>query len=219
MLRDWSTGKLPRYTVPPATQPSNTEVSEDSDATILATLSSRKELRRTSGLVKLKSGEIDSRHVAFEVLWVVQKALGSSEESDDDLEEEVGGSDEIDSGSDNDGDEGEDEDDEGGGEEEDEMEPPPPGKRKRGPTQPPSKPAKKVAFAIEPKKQGRKISQSAPKPATQKRSAKPPTASQKRPVGAAPLTKSQVASSSSTKAKATPKPTGSEEAYDFKKFF
>jgi len=79
-LRDWSTGKISRYAVPPAASSPGTATDADAacptlatiyagDAALLERLSPRKELRRTRDLVRLSSERIDDRALALETPW------------------------------------------------------------------------------------------------------------------------------------------------------
>ena len=89
VLRDWSTGKLPRYTVPAAktsTSPADSSLSDiyAQDDEVLTTLTPRKELRKSSGLVKLVAGSLEDRRVDLEASW-----LGSGESEDEGEEDEA----------------------------------------------------------------------------------------------------------------------------------
>jgi nuclear GTP-binding protein len=91
VLRDWSTGKFPRYTTPQVSS-STTIVSDTQlasiyakDGSILSSLKSRKEMRTSGGLLKFTSGEVESRTVAIEEPW---KCEDGDESSDDDVENE-----------------------------------------------------------------------------------------------------------------------------------
>jgi nuclear GTP-binding protein len=132
VLRDWNTGKFARFTTPPSTPPPNaTAINVSShgagsvtfttkfyaeDDAILMALSTRKEMRKKGGLVKVSSGSIEERKVAMAQNWVVLEASeGENADSDhgggshedgvatnDDAEEEddVSGEDDHDSQSD-----------------------------------------------------------------------------------------------------------------------
>lgn len=103
VLRDWSTGKLPRYAVPPPTQQDASTVDGDpgldaiyaNDAVLLERLVPRKELRRSHDIIRLSSGHIDERLLSFDAPW-----FGSATESDTEDEGRA-----SDSGPDGDGDE------------------------------------------------------------------------------------------------------------------
>lgn len=95
VLRDWSSGKLVRFTTPPSpSQPLGAFSSNDpgsnifatefyaDDGAILATLSTRKEMRKKGGLVKLFPGSIEERKVEMEQNWVVPEE-SESENSED----------------------------------------------------------------------------------------------------------------------------------------
>ncbi|KAG6896875.1 hypothetical protein C0992_005566 [Termitomyces sp. T32_za158] len=106
LLRDWSTGKFSRYSIPPTTtctsqaQHSVFEKLYSSDATILEAVLSRKELRKSVGLVKISPGEVDSRNVVLQDHWLKE----SNSEVDNDEDEKVTGSDGVDDDSDSDDD-------------------------------------------------------------------------------------------------------------------
>jgi nuclear GTP-binding protein len=95
VLRDWSTGKLSRYAVPPARSSLGTTTNVVSpmptmiyagDAALLERLTPRKELRRTGNLVRLSSEWIDDRALVLETPWI--NADASEGESDLDGEYE-----------------------------------------------------------------------------------------------------------------------------------
>ncbi len=231
MLRDWSTGKFPRYATPSPTSlatPVDPTLSElyIKDEETLSKLPTRKELRKSSGVVKLTPSEVDDRRIALEVTW----ASADDDESEGDGAE--GSEEELEeSGGDEEEDEDEDEEEEDGDEDDEEEEITlPVGKRKRGiaKSSEPIRPAKKVAFSVEPQntkqaraaagargsalaaarkaKAGLKASAAKDKSATPKSSLK----------AAAPK---KVANAASSK-KAVPVASSvGEEAYDFKKFF
>ncbi|KAF9224371.1 hypothetical protein BS17DRAFT_779690 [Gyrodon lividus] len=140
VLRDWSTGKFARYTVPPGT--STCAPSEDGDEEVLATVRSRKELRKAGDvkLIKLQAGEVDERDVEWDVAWEEdcgssigggdgdedhEEEDGDEEEEDSDAQSKIGDGD-TDKGSEVNAEEEEDEEDEAP-----ELLPPPPTKRKR----------------------------------------------------------------------------------------
>ncbi|KZT74532.1 hypothetical protein DAEQUDRAFT_197091 [Daedalea quercina L-15889] len=158
VLRDWSTGKFPRYTRPQSASPAAVPSSDFADICakndeILSRLQTRKEMRKSSGVVKMSAGEAESREVAFNVPYF---GAEEDEDKDDGTDEEV---DELErSGDDVTGDEDEDEDASEDDEEEnedkedgDEVPVPAAGKRKRAAQKVPLRPAKKVAFAAEPR--------------------------------------------------------------------
>jgi len=107
VLRDWSTGKLSRYAVPPAISSPETATGADAaasacptlatiyagEAALLERLSPRKELRRTRDLVRLSSEQIDDRALALETPWFGTDAANGASNSDggedEDAAEEV----------------------------------------------------------------------------------------------------------------------------------
>ncbi|KAI0002941.1 hypothetical protein BJV74DRAFT_561280 [Russula compacta] len=95
VLRDWSTGKLSRYAVPPAISVPGTAADALSpplstiyagDVSLLERLPPRKELRRTRDLVRLSSERVDDRALGLEVPWFSADATDG--ESDSDVEDE-----------------------------------------------------------------------------------------------------------------------------------
>jgi nuclear GTP-binding protein len=169
VLHDWNTGKFPRFTLPPSDSPSTFDTSDTArtkaygqDDGVLSRLKTRSEFRKSGGLVKMNSGEIDKRTLVLDAEWASPEDSEPSEDEDGD--EEIvdfygnDGDDEEEDEEDDDDDEDEDENgdeegDEEEGEEESETElPPPPPKRKRAAE--PSKgsaapPKKKVAFDLQ----------------------------------------------------------------------
>lgn len=101
MLRDWNSGKFARYTTPLSAPPTKSSLSADSvsssfliplyakDEDILAVLSTRKEIRRKGGLVKLFPSEIEERKPTLEENWINTEA--GEDESSDDVKGENGG--------------------------------------------------------------------------------------------------------------------------------
>jgi nuclear GTP-binding protein len=158
-------------------------------------------MRKSTGLVKLVAGHIESRKVDVEAAWegADQEVDGQDDEDDDD----EAGSEEND-----------DEDDED--EEDEEPVPAPIGKRKRPEktSAPPARPSKKVSFAADPKesKKARSAAGAAKKIT--------PVTSKAKPVSSK-LKPSKVANASAGKAsqKSTMPSKAGEEAYDFGKFF
>lgn len=176
VLRDWSTGKLSRYAVPPAVSGSGTAADAvstalatiyEGDTALLEKLPPRKEMCRTRDLVRLSSERVDDRTLALDAPWFNTDGVSDSDTDDDDdeacaseLESEVE-AEEIGSGADDVGDSEEDAaaDDAGLGvleneEDEDEVPQSSSSARKRKRLQPPapssksqSGPRKKVAFA------------------------------------------------------------------------
>lgn len=221
MLRDWSTGKFARYSIPPTTDLSNTcdpktqhsifEKLYASDAIILEHVLSRKELRKFVGLVKISSGEVDPRKVVLQDHWLKE----SNSERSNEEGEKVTGPDDDDNDSNDDSeepvDEGQIEDDEvdeDGTNRVDEEEPLPLSKKqKRKRTNEPlvAPPSKKVAFAPEPK-----IVKQARKATTSKVTKKPANAK---------IRIQHKVANVGVKNKATIKSTDHGDAYDFGKFF
>ncbi|KAN0124508.1 hypothetical protein V8E52_002157 [Russula decolorans] len=96
VLRDWSTGKLSRYAVPPAVSGSGTAAKADTDGVspalvtiyegdpaLLEKLPSRKEMRQTRDLVRLSSERVDDRTLALDAPW-----FGTDGVSDSDVDED-----------------------------------------------------------------------------------------------------------------------------------
>ncbi|KAH9843741.1 uncharacterized protein C8Q71DRAFT_12337 [Rhodofomes roseus] len=243
VLRDWSTGKFPRYTRPslasapsapsaPSPDSSFADVYAKNDE-ILSRLETRKEMRKSRGSVKMSPGEVESREVALGVPY-----FGNEDEDEDD-EGDDGEVDQLDQSSEQEGDEDEeasdeDEDDEEEEDEEDEEPAPAAGKRKRAAQKSPSRPAKKVAFAAEPK--GTKQARSAAGAAGSKLSAAQAKSPQAKPQAKAKVAphakptkapKKMPSIASAMKKIANPKkatqPSSTtkdgEETYDFSKFF
>jgi len=245
LLRDWSTGKFARYTSPPKSSTTTAAQSKDmalkklyeADEAILDSVMPRKELRKSTGLVKLTSGEIDSRMVILEEPWLKEDEVGSVEDEDREdgemeVDESVSDEEENDDDIDDDADEEEGEEGEEKEEKEEEKEedmPPPSSKKhKRKRTNEPSTapPTKKVAFAPDPRSSkragiARSLKGMKPeKPTTTK--AKPldftnsATRPKSKPVGVKPERR---AANIGVKGKATTTDAGGDEAYDFGKFF
>ncbi|KAI0786475.1 P-loop containing nucleoside triphosphate hydrolase protein [Abortiporus biennis] len=208
VLRDWSTGKFPRYTFP-------TTASKDSsptDGDVLLELKTRKELRKSRGLLKLKESGIDSRQVDYERAWVAEELSSDSDEDEED--EDDAEIDELEDDESGEEDEDEDEDEEASDEEEageEDEEVLTAGKRKRSlkqkPLSPP-RPAKKVAFAAGVKGDAKTMK-------TKGRGTKSTLKATEKKVSivAAKNTKSH---NKPSKAKTT---NPESEAYDFSKFF
>ncbi|KAF9028324.1 hypothetical protein BDZ89DRAFT_769840 [Hymenopellis radicata] len=193
ILRDWNTSALRWYAMPSSHAG---EVDDAADKSIIDVLPTRRELRKSGGLVRFATGEIDGRRPAFEEPYTV--------ESDDESEGGEGGEDEDDvEGVDGDDDVPEaDEEEEGqDDEEEDDLAPPPPlsGKQKRKRGKETSLPAnKKVAFSA--KQSTAHKPQLAEKPA--RKVANAPSKSKSKPKAASPSGSGEAG-----------------EAYDFGKFF
>lgn len=169
VLRDWGTGKIPRYAqLPSATEEAakkdGVDGKEDADEELLEVAPLRKEMRKGRGIVRLKPREVETRKVKLDVKWDEEKD-GSEEgpglkgvaDEDEDDDEDV---DEIDEDDEDDTDEEEDaeagfyeETDEEVEEDMVDLPPLPKGKRKRSDNPPPARSAsnKKVAFAPLPK--------------------------------------------------------------------
>ncbi|KAJ7283380.1 hypothetical protein C8J57DRAFT_1709798 [Mycena rebaudengoi] len=224
VLRDWSTGKFPRYTVPPASSTATTPSLTPADEAALATLQTRKDLRKARGLVKFTCGTIEARKAAVQEPWA-PIALEKDEDAEgDDAEDE-----EVDEGQDEEDEEDEEEDDDGNDEdeadeEEEEEEEAPPilsgkQKRKRATELAPT-PRKKVSFGPDPKtsKQARSAGSLARKPATSTAAA----VKQKPKTAAVPAKKERKVANAGVKAKASQKAStggAAGEEYDFGKFF
>ncbi|KAL4075642.1 P-loop containing nucleoside triphosphate hydrolase protein [Scleroderma citrinum] len=91
VLRDWSLGKLARYTMPTGQSGASSPV--DGDEEVLRGLRTRKELRKAKDvkLVKLTAGEVDKRDVLLDEKWEVEgereedeTEAGEGEESEED---------------------------------------------------------------------------------------------------------------------------------------
>jgi nuclear GTP-binding protein len=167
LLRDWATGKLPRYSVPSkgpevidfAAAPANANEVHLEDVKTLENVQTRVEKRKVSGLLRISAGVKDSREPEWERRWDSVGGRGAESDGDDDGDVEGDAMDDLDEEDEvgEDDDEDEDEEDEvasiitaDNSEEEDEEEvpPPPPAKRKRVPLEvAASAPAsKRVAF-------------------------------------------------------------------------
>ncbi|THH32318.1 hypothetical protein EUX98_g1840 [Antrodiella citrinella] len=143
VLKDWNACKFPYFTLPDAK--SNVTANVASHDEILATLRSRKEWRKSPGLLKIRAGTSETRLLDLTALW--EKVESEEDGEDEDVDEDVA--------------EGEDdEEEEEEEEEEDELdsdedmvpEPPKPaGKRKRV-QEVAARPQKKVSFAAPPRK-------------------------------------------------------------------
>lgn len=160
VLRDWSTGKFPRYTQPPASSTEHGGSAEQdgefaelykADEEILGAAPLRKDMRRGGGLIKLTPGDVEKRKVALDAPWDET----DDEEEDEEDEEEGGEEEEAASAGDVSDDEVEGEDfeiDQDDDEESEEEVPlPTKGKRKRQEKSERSPASKKVAFAAPPK--------------------------------------------------------------------
>ncbi|KAI0751234.1 hypothetical protein C8Q80DRAFT_1097952 [Daedaleopsis nitida] len=249
VLRDWSHGKLARYTAlnsPPSQTSSDSSLADiyAKDANVLSRLSTRKELRKAGGLVKLRPCDTDTRKVVLDGSYFIssddegmdadEEDAGTVSDADevglvDELSEGDYVSDEEEGSEDEEGDvddEGEEDEDE---EEEAEASPPPRGKRKRVLAKAPARPAKRVAFAAEPKntKQARSAA-GAKGAAASKAKAKAAAASGKSPAPKptkkpapkpAPAAAKKIANAARSKKGAAAPAKDGEVAYDFKQFF
>ncbi|KAF4574543.1 hypothetical protein EYR36_005887 [Pleurotus pulmonarius] len=175
VLRDWSTGKFPRYTLPAtAAKETSSRASElanlyATELDILASLPTHKEMRKGRGVVKMSPGEVDSREVQIDAPWVQDDP--SDSEQDEDIGGEMAEEDtvdtedpplESDSGSNG------EEDEDGDGDEEELPAPAPSSKRKRSGASS-AQPNKRVSFAAgtatkEPKSSRIKASKSKSSP-------------------------------------------------------
>ncbi|KAI0285084.1 hypothetical protein BGY98DRAFT_1093202 [Russula aff. rugulosa BPL654] len=238
VLRDWSTGKLSRYAVPPTVSGSGTAADAvstalatiyEGDAALLEKLPPRKEMRRTRDLVRLSSERVDDRTLALDAPWFSRDGVSDSDADDDEneacaseLESEVE-AEEIGSGADDVGDSEEDAaaDDAGLGvleneEDQDEVPQSSSSARKRKRPQPPapssksqSGPRKKVAFASSTRLSPHKKSNvNARAPAGTKSPPPPSRSTRKSAANAPPPTAAQ-----------RRKPGAGEGEYDFSKFF
>lgn len=229
ILRDWVNGKLARYAQPPppSSAPSEPDASfaevYAKDSTVLSKLSTRKELRKAGGIVKLRPAEVDTRKAVLDASYFISSDDEGMEADEEDAAtvddmDEVGMLDDESEG-DYVSDEDEDEEDE----EEEDVASPPRGKRKRALAKAPARPAKRVAFAPEPK--GTKQARSAagakkakgddkPEPKAKPAAKKPAKAPAPK---AAPAKK--IANAASAKKKAAAPAAADGDAYDFKQFF
>lgn len=231
LLRDWSTGRFPRFTLP---GPPGAPESADSafagvyaaDEKIVSTIPTRKERRKAIGVVKLAPSVPEARKIALEVPWV-----GEEDESDeDDEEEELGNGHTEDDESEDPGDEDEDEEDEneddekgeGDDDEDEEEEKPvqPVGKRKRSAqSSAPARPTKKVAFAAEPKSTKQARSAAGVKGALAAKKKAKVTTQVKPSAKSSPAVAPKKVASSKRASGMVNKAANGEEAYDFKKLF
>ncbi|KAF7330775.1 Guanine nucleotide-binding protein-like 3 [Mycena venus] len=162
VLRDWSVGKFPRYTLPPSSE-SSTPLSA-ADEAVLGTLQSRKDMRKARGLVKFTCGVMETRKASVDEPWAPaspEKVIETDDDEDEEQEQDGEVEEEMDD------DEEADEDDSDGAEDEEE---PPVAlsgkqKRKRAAEKAPA-PRKKVSFGPDPKtsKQARSAGSLARKP-------------------------------------------------------
>lgn len=169
-------------------------------------------MRRSTGLIKLVAGHIESRKADVETGWV-----GSDDHGDDTDEEQPEDTSDGDERAGSDGDvaiDDSEELDDDESEEDDEPAPAPTGKRKRldKPTGSPARPNKKVSFAAGPKESKRaRAAGSTKKPIS--------TASKPRPMSSRLKTSRAANVNASKTSQKTTSSKGGEEAYDFGKFF
>ena len=243
MLRDWSSGKFARYTLPPSNPSQAVPDGPDlfkalyaANNAILETLIPRKEMRKTKGIVKLTAGTIETRKAVLDEPWWKENEAESdggdyeeftginidmdesSDAEDDDEDDEEGTEDDDEEGGDDDNDEMDDDD-----EEVQETSPSPPPspkkqKRKRLDEPPPAPPIKKVTFAPEPKKSklSRKTDTLKGHPRTTKSKPSAITSSMKK--SKSRPTERKVANVA-VKGKTASAGVAAREAYDFAKFF
>ncbi|KAI0722001.1 P-loop containing nucleoside triphosphate hydrolase protein [Cerioporus squamosus] len=131
ILRDWASGKLARYTQPaPSPAPSDSEPESSlaevyaKDSEVLSKLSTRKELRKAGGLVKLRTVDVDTRKAVLDASYFISSDDEGMEADEEDaatvddmdevgmLDEESEGDYVSDEEEGSDDDEDEDEDDE-----------------------------------------------------------------------------------------------------------
>lgn len=221
MLRDWSTGKFPRYTHPPA--PSSAAPSAGAewadlyaaDAAILESAQTRKEMRKGAGLVKLVPGAVETRRAVLDASWndvagddgeearedrpAAHVSLDDDEE-DSAVESLLGSEDEDEE---DDVEDGEDEDVEDG----EAPQGPLSGKRKRQGKAASTPASKKVAFAADPKGSKQARASAAKKPAAKKSA---PTSAKTK---GAKVMKDAIAKAKQVTTQ------GGDQAYDFGRFF
>ena len=101
VLRDWSTGKLSRYAVPPAVSGPGIAAKADTDAVspaalvtiyegdaaLLEKLPPRKEMRQTRDLVRLSTERVDDRTFALDAPWFSTED-GADSASDSDVDDD-----------------------------------------------------------------------------------------------------------------------------------
>lgn len=75
VLRDWSTGKLMRYTMPGETV--------EGDEAVFETVRSRKELRKNEKLVRMVAGVSDARDVEWDVEYEEEGEEGEEKEKEE----------------------------------------------------------------------------------------------------------------------------------------
>ncbi|KAJ8580643.1 P-loop containing nucleoside triphosphate hydrolase protein [Rhizopogon salebrosus TDB-379] len=93
VLRDWSIGKIARYTMPSGTSAPS---SSADDEKILAKLKRRKELRKADDvkLVRLQPGEAERRDVLLDDIWAGDEENSEDEANDEDVGDEEASGDE-----------------------------------------------------------------------------------------------------------------------------
>ncbi|KAM6495364.1 hypothetical protein JOM56_008070 [Amanita muscaria] len=224
VLNDWNSGKWSRYTTAPSTEsvvPTGDEALKNlygRDEAVLATLRTRKEMRKAAGVVRLSPSEIECREVELEVPYMEEEGDESEATGEDHDEMSIDGegedSMEDESNGEVEGEPGAETDEDDVAEEEEYENPEPPSKKHKrgrnpGPVDHP--PKKKVAFSLAPS-----IARQSDRAALKL----------KRPLRKEPVTlaavkntklRSKVANAAGSKAKAK---TGSgEQVYDFGKYF
>ena len=167
VLRDWSTEKFPRFSLPPSTlpihQPPTTTHSQiySNDDEVLASVRTRREMRKGGGLVRLVAGKVETRKADVEAGWEgindeSDEDEGDEDEKDEDEDEDEDDDEEMHNEDEDDSEEDEDEDVEMDGKEGDEETtlPVPTKNRKQVFSKlkaPPTLIQKKVSFAAKPK--------------------------------------------------------------------
>jgi nuclear GTP-binding protein len=168
VLRDWSTGKLPRYALPPKADvhsaldipaPANATDIYGNDENVLAQIPSRAERRRATGVVRMAAAARETRRVDLAAPWTGVNADADGDEPMDvdpqnsaEADEDAVGEEGQDDEDEDDPEDQDDEDQEDGSEEGDEADEavvlaPASGKRKRSVTLAVAPSAKKVVFA------------------------------------------------------------------------
>lgn len=203
VLRDWGTGKFPRYTQTPRV-PGFAFLA--SDGRVFSALKSRSELRKTSGLVKLNSSKADYRRIDVETSWDHDQASTSSDTGSNEETQSIP----IEQGDSDDTEESEDDEEEAelkSDSDQIEDEAPASGKRKRNASSTHLTPRpKKVSFARDPKSTPAKVG----------RGAAAKTPSKSRTNSSNPRTLAKAANASNAKVTSVEE---GEAPYDFGKFF
>ncbi|KAI0316124.1 hypothetical protein OF83DRAFT_1128576 [Amylostereum chailletii] len=215
VLRDWSIGKLPRFSIAPSSGSTPAQLTEQSlaelyakDEAVLARLSTRKEMRKANGIVRLASGSVETRVVDLDAPWEEEDNESDNEDSEDgdgdvEIRASVAEDDEEDD---------EEEDEEGSA---DEVPVPIPSKRKHT-REPAPRPTKRVAFAA-PKSKSQSKPRPAPSPSTGNA---PPSALKKQPKAAIKKTPARPVKVANAPAPGkAKKPDASGDEYNFGAFF